>query len=79
MVQDDTGGAVERAVDKDGIKGRGNGAEQVTGETGRPRQLDLAAQVPKLLGAQEDERPLRVSLYLLALRQALSMFFTSWA
>ena len=59
MVQDDAGGAVEGAGHKDGVKGRGNGAEDVIRETGRPRQLDLSAEVPEVLGPQEDEHALR--------------------
>ena len=57
MVQDDAGGAVERAGHKDGVKGRGNGAEDVIRETGRPRQLDLSAEVPEVLGPQENAAP----------------------
>jgi hypothetical protein len=50
MVQNNASGAVKGGWGKDGIEGRANGTEDIIGETGRPRQRDLSADIPEILG-----------------------------
>jgi hypothetical protein len=45
MMQDNAGSVIVRAGDKQGVKGRANGAEEVIGETGRKSSTRCAASL----------------------------------